>query len=229
MKQLLAICCLLFLTTATALAQDAGSAKRPRNLKVLHEYSDGKGHLIRVVQFDEGNMRVTQTIIMDKPLGSGNLLPVSLDTIDKRYLEVLINKSDYTVKVLYRRKPIRSYRAVFGPKPKEDKRCEGDRCTPEGWFTIVNKNPGSKYTRFLGINYPNDSSYARFNRLKKNGELPATARIGGNIGIHGVWSGGDDLIELGVGWTDGCIALKNKDIEELYSLIDVGTRVLIRK
>jgi len=228
MKQILALFCLLFLTTA-ALAQDAGNAKRPRNLKVLNEYPDGKGHIVRVVQFDEGTMRVTQTIIMDKPLGSGHLLPVSLDTLDKRYLEILINKSDYTVKVLYRRKPIRSYRAVFGPRPKDDKRCEGDRCTPEGTFTITNKNPGSKYTRFLGLNYPNDSSYARFNRLKKSGQLPAGASIGGNIGIHGVWAGGDDLIELGVGWTDGCIALKNKDIEELFSLIDVGTKVMIKK
>lgn len=228
MKQLLVFFGLLFLVN-TALAQDAGSAKRPTNVKVLQEYSDGKGHLIRVVQFNEGNMRVTQTIIMDKPLGSGNLLPVSFDTIDRRKLEIVVNKSDYTVKVLYNRKPIRSYKAVFGPKPKEDKRCEGDRCTPEGWFTISNKNPGSKYTRFLGINYPNDSSYARFNRLKKSGLVPATARIGGNIGIHGVWSGGDDLIELGVGWTDGCIALKNKDIEELFSIIEVGTKVLIRK
>jgi hypothetical protein len=79
------------------------------------------------------------------------------------------------------------------------------------------------------LNYPNDSSYARFARLKQKGEIPAPAAIGGDVGIHGVWKGGDDMIELGVNWTDGCIALKNKDIDDLYALIDVGCRVYIRK
>jgi lipoprotein-anchoring transpeptidase ErfK/SrfK len=79
------------------------------------------------------------------------------------------------------------------------------------------------------LNYPNDSSYARFNRLKAAGQLPASARIGGDVGIHGIWPGGDDMIQLGIGWTDGCIALKNKDVEELFSMVPVGTKVVIRK
>jgi murein L,D-transpeptidase YafK len=106
---------------------------------------------------------------------------------------------------------------------------EGDRCTPEGWFTIRSKRPSSKYNKFLEISYPNDSALVRFNHLKATGALPETARIGGDIGIHGIWKGGEDMIELCVGWTDGCIALKNSDVDELYSLIGVGTRVYIRK
>ncbi len=65
--------------------------------------------------------------------------------------------------------------------------------------------------------------------LKEKGLIPAAATIGSDVGIHGIWKGGDDMIEMGVGWTDGCVAIKNKDIEELYTLVGVGTRVLIRK
>jgi hypothetical protein len=79
------------------------------------------------------------------------------------------------------------------------------------------------------INYPNDSSVARFNTLKRKGQIPTAAKIGGAVGIHGIWKGGDDMIEMGVGWTDGCVALKNRDVEELYSIIGVGTRVYIRR
>jgi murein L,D-transpeptidase YafK len=133
------------------------------------------------------------------------------------------------LQVYYRRKLIRNYKAVFGPKPLERKCMEGDRCTPEGWFTITQFNPGSKYNKFMKLNYPNDSSYAYFNRLKEQKKIPTNAKIGGDVGIHGIWKGGDDMIELGVGWTDGCIALKNKDVDELYTMVTVGTRVLIRK
>ena len=78
------------------------------------------------------------------------------------------------------------------------------------------------------INYPNDSAWAKFNKLKNKGIIPKTARIGGDIGIHGIWAGGDDMIELGVDWTDGCVALKNKDIEELYSIVGVMVVSVIR-
>ncbi|MCB0697519.1 MAG: L,D-transpeptidase, partial [Chitinophagaceae bacterium] len=49
------------------------------------------------------------------------------------------------------------------------------------------------------------------------------------VGIHGIWDRGDDMIELGVGWTDGCVALKNADMDELYKIAGMGTRVFIKK
>jgi murein L,D-transpeptidase YafK len=124
---------------------------------------------------------------------------------------------------------VRNYRAVFGPTPKMNKNMEGDRCTPEGVFHIAGKNPNSKYNKFMLLSYPNDSARIRFNKLKQQGLIPKTARIGGDIGIHGIWKGGDDMIEMGVGWTDGCVALKNRDVEELYTFVGVGTKVVIRK
>jgi len=202
---------------------------RPTNIKVLDEYKDGKGNLVRVVQFNEGLMRVTQTIIEPIRPTIGIVVPIRMDTVRKDSLSIHISKSSYMLLVRYRGKVIRSYKAVFGPNPMQNKLVEGDRNTPEGTFKIVTKNAGSKYDKFLGLNYPNDSSYARFNRLKAAGQLPASARIGGDVGIHGIWPGGDDMIQLGIGWTDGCIALKNKDVEELFSIVGVGTKVTIRK
>ncbi len=202
---------------------------RPTNIKVLDEYSDGRGNIVRVVQFNEGLMRVTQTIIEPKKAAIGVFVPIRPDTLRKDSVVILIKKSDYVLQVWYRKKLIRAYKAVFGPNPLQNKLMEGDRCTPEGTFKIASKNPGSKYDKFMGLNYPNDSSFARFNRLKAAGQLPASAKIGGDVGIHGIWPGGDDMIQLGIGWTDGCIALKNKDIEELFTLVNVGTKVVIRK
>ena len=202
---------------------------KPTNIKVMDEYKDGKGNTVRVIQYDQNHMRITETII--KPIVPVYNIkkPINADTLNKDSVLVIVTKSKYKVDVFYRGRIIRSYMAVFGPRPMENKCMEGDRCTPEGMFTIQNKNPASQYDKFLKLSYPNDSSVARFNALKEKGAVPKKSTIGGNVGIHGVWKGGDDMIETGVGWTDGCVALRNKDIEELYSFVGVGTKVLIRR
>lgn len=203
--------------------------ERPRDLQVLSEEPDGKGNIVRVIQYKQGMMKVTETIIMPRKQITGLNMAINPDTLLRDSLMVMVNKSKYNVQVYYRKRLIRSYKATFGPQPMQNKCMEGDRCTPEGWFKITNKNGASKFNKFLGISYPNDSATVRFNRLKAQGLVPATARIGGDIGIHGIWQGGDNMIELGVGWTDGCVALKNKDVEELFSIVGVGTRVFISK
>lgn len=220
---------LFFLFPFLLHAQNTTTVQHPQNIKLLDEYKDGKGHLVRVIQYAQGSMRVTETIIMPLVTPANIRVAVNPDTLKKHLLSIVVVKSDYCVKLLYGKRIIRSYKAVFGPKPMLNKMMEGDRCTPEGSFKIASKNPNSKYDRFMGLNYPNDSCYKRFNDLKVNGKIPATAKIGGDVGIHGIWQGGDDLIEMGVGWTDGCIALKNRDIEELFSFVGVGTPVIVRK
>ena len=202
---------------------------RPRNIKVLNEYKDKNGNIIRTVRYAQGLSLVTETVIIPDRHIMYIHVPLNPDTIKKDQVTLIVNKSQYCVEVFYRKKIIRVYKAVFGPKPLQDKCMEGDRCTPEGHFKIATKNPRSQYNKFLGLNYPNDSSLIRFNQLKEKGEVPKTAKMGGSIGIHGIWNGGDDMIELGIGWTDGCIALKNKDIDDLYQLVSVGTTVLIRR
>lgn len=213
---------------------DTVTAKAPkqeeiRNLKVLSEMSDGHGNIVRVIQYNKGLLRITETIIKPKELRVGGyFVKINPDTMDKKEVLVLVEKSKYTVEVLYRRRPIRKYKATFGPQPKQNKCMEGDRCTPEGSFTITNLNPNSQFNKFLLLSYPDSKDWDRFNALKKEGKIPSSAKIGGSIGIHGIWRGGDQLIDLGVGWTDGCVALKNKDVDELFSLVGIGTKVVIR-
>lgn len=214
----------------TQAGEDNEERQRPKNAKIVREYDDGKGHTIREIQYTQGLMLVTEQVIMPKkrPVGFYRR-PFSLDTMNRDSLYVLVSKSQYWVRLYYKNHILRDYKAVFGPNPRANKCMEGDRCTPEGWFKIANKNPNSKYNKFMLISYPNDSAYSRFNKLKAQGVIPQSARIGGSVGIHGIWKGGDDMIEMGVGWTDGCVALKNRDVEELYSIVGVGTRVHIRK
>ena len=200
---------------------------RPKDVKVLEEHKDKNGNLVRTIQYRQGNATLTETQVVKPNLNYK--VPISVDTMNKDSVMVVVNKSKYIVEVFYRRKRIRAYKAVFGPKPMENKRMAGDRATPEGLFRIQTKNPNSKYDKFILLDYPNDSSIARFNRLKEKGELPPNAKMGGDVGIHGVWKGGDDMIEMGVCWTDGCVALKNKDVEELYTFVGVGTTVYIKK
>jgi len=202
---------------------------RPRNVKLLDEHKDNKGNIVRTIQYEQGLMKVTETVIMPQTVGVGVRVPIRADTMNKELVLIEVDKTHYCLDVYYRKRMIRSYKAVFGPHPLIDKMTEGDRCTPEGWFTITNKNPVSRYNKFMLLSYPNDSTFARFNRLKTKGLLPQSARIGGSVGIHGIWPGGDDMIEMGVGWTDGCVALKNKDVEELYTMVGVGTKVYIKK
>lgn len=230
-KHLLSISAILLFFAAPAMAQENDNVARPKDAKLVREYEDGKGHLVREIKYTKGNMLVTETIIMPKPArGTYNYkIAVDPDTLNKDSLWVVVDKRNYNVRVYYKKTLIRSYKAVFGPKPLIDKCMEGDRCTPEGWFTISNKHVSSKYNKFLGISYPTDESKAKFSKLKNEGKIPKSARIGGNIGLHGIWDGGDDMIELGVGWTDGCIAMKNSDINDLYRIVAVGARVCIKK
>lgn len=202
-------------------------AERPKDIRVLEEHKDKNGNMVRTIQYYLNGSRITETQMILPP--SNLHAPINPDTLNKDSVLVVVNKSRFVVDVVYRRRRIRSYKAVFGPKPQENKKMAGDRATPEGWFKIQNKNPNSQYDKFLLIDYPNDSSKAHFATMKAKGQIPQNADIGGNVGIHGIWKGGDDMIEMGVCWTDGCVALKNKDIEELFTLVGVGTRVLIRK
>jgi lipoprotein-anchoring transpeptidase ErfK/SrfK len=64
---------------------------------------------------------------------------------------------------------------------------------------------------------------------KAKGLIPKNAKIGGGIAIHGTWPHDDIAVDLYQNWTNGCIALKNEDVDELYELLPIGTQVLIKR
>ncbi|MFV0645885.1 MAG: murein L,D-transpeptidase family protein [Sphingomonadaceae bacterium] len=128
---------------------------------------------------------------------------------------VRVDKSDRTLTLFRQGWPMKTYYGLqFGDTPTGHKRFEGDERTPEGRYYIDTRNPDSAYHLSLRISYPdqNDRAYAM-----AYGQSP-----GGNIFIHGQPNG------LAAGrmegdWTDGCIAVSNEEIEELWLTIPDGT------
>ncbi|MCU0371056.1 MAG: L,D-transpeptidase family protein, partial [Bacteroidales bacterium] len=100
------------------------------------------------------------------------------------------------------------------------KRYKGDKATPEGFYHVTKKkqNHQTKYYKALLINYPNGDDKQRFNQDVKAGRISKSAQIGGLIEIHG--GGGK-----GGNWTDGCIALTNKDMDVIFNNVSEGTPV----
>ena len=141
---------------------------------------------------------------------------------------IVIHKTRYELKVFDRKGWLVTYPVVFGSNDMRDKLYEGDRKTPEGNFAIVSKRIHSKWNRMMMLDYPTPASYEKFNARKNAGIVPASAKIGGGIGIHGTWPHEDFQIDRFRNWTDGCISMRNRDVEELYSMVPMGTKVFIR-
>ena len=142
-------------------------------------------------------------------------------------LKVVIDKSDYTLSVFHKDKKLITYPCVFGFNAVDDKSREGDGCTPEGTFKIRSMYAHKSWSYFIWIDYPNATSWERFKKRKADGKIPANATIGGEVGIHGVPDGRDDLINQKTNWTLGCISLKTKDITDLFKSIGKTTILVI--
>ncbi len=203
--------------------------KERKDLKVLSETKDKHGNMVRKIQFYSGNVKIIETIISPPFPSLKDRSRINPDTLQKDSLMVLVDKSNFLVALVYKRQRIRQYRAVFGPDPKKDKMMEGDRATPEGWFKVVAKRSHSSWQKFILLDYPNETSYQRFYERKQQGLIPKSAQIGGSIGIHGTFLSGVKMVDWGMGWTDGCVAMKPEDINDFYQFIWPGTRVFVRR
>ncbi|MES2881537.1 MAG: L,D-transpeptidase [Bacteroidota bacterium] len=144
-------------------------------------------------------------------------------------VSIVIDKSSYELHVYDAKGWYATYPVVFGNASLADKKMEGDRNTPEGTFKIMNKRVHEKWDRYMGLDYPTKDCLVKFNDRKRRGEVPANAKPGAGIGIHGVWPHEDFVVDRYKNWTNGCIALKNGDVEEIYGYIPIGTPVTIRK
>lgn len=133
---------------------------------------------------------------------------------------ILVDKSERTLVLFSEGRPIRSYPISLGMNPVGHKRYEGDKRTPEGIYLIDGKNPNSAYHLSLHISYPNELDVRT---ARERGWDP-----GGQIMIHGLPTG---LIKTSAkyefDWTDGCIAVSNAAIEEIWRLVDEGTLIEI--
>jgi murein L,D-transpeptidase YafK len=133
---------------------------------------------------------------------------------------IVVKKSEHRMFFYADHQLIRTYLVSLG-KEHGPKVQEGDHRTPEGHYKIVGKNKNSDFYRSLLLSYPNKEDRERAQKL---GVSP-----GGQVEIHGLQN---DLAWVGVwhralDWTDGCIAVTNEEIDEIFSLVDVGTPVVI--
>jgi murein L,D-transpeptidase YafK len=139
-------------------------------------------------------------------------------SIDK----VLIEKKARRLVLLSKENAFKTYKIALGRNPTGAKEKEGDNKTPEGIYKIDSRNKKSAYHLSLHISYPNEDD------IKKAKELGVSP--GGNIMIHGIRNGFGWLgsFHTWLDWTKGCIAVTNKEIEEIYKLVPNGTVVEIR-
>jgi len=135
---------------------------------------------------------------------------------------IVIVKSARTMTLLSGANVLKTYKVALGAVPVGPKRVEGDHKTPEGNYVIDAKNAHSQFHLSLHISYPSEADQQR--------ARSAGARPVGAIMIHGLAKSFAFLgpLHRQTDWTDGCIAVTNAEIEEIWKLVPVGTRVEIQ-
>jgi murein L,D-transpeptidase YafK len=146
----------------------------------------------------------------------------SLAPVEQRVNKILVEKSRRRMTLFKDGSPLRMYDVALGSLPVGHKQQEGDGRTPEGVYALDFKNARSRFHLSVRVSYPSaeDREAAR-----RRGVPP-----GGDIMIHGLprglgWLGSLHLLR---DWTDGCIAVTNPEMEEIWSLVDTGTIVEIK-
>tara|TARA_B100001996_G_C18661181_1_gene593155 strand:- start:1632 stop:2126 length:495 start_codon:yes stop_codon:yes gene_type:complete len=135
---------------------------------------------------------------------------------------IVVKKSERVLYAVKDDKIIKKYNIALGQNPVGHKAKEGDKKTPEGYYFINGKNSKSKFFLSLHTSYPNfyDKQIAKKKKLNP----------GKHITIHGLptISVLSQYLYDGPDWTNGCIALSNSDMQELWDLTEEGTQILIK-
>jgi len=131
--------------------------------------------------------------------------------------KLVVNKSERELQFWANNELIKTYKVSLGGNPAGHKQQQGDSRTPEGQYFINGKNPNSRFHLNLGISYPNSED-------KRNSSNP-----GGDIKLHGLKNGNGWIgkFQRYIDWTDGCIAVTDSEIEELYEAVPIGTPIQI--
>lgn len=133
---------------------------------------------------------------------------------------VVLEKSKRQLTLVRGGETIRSYPVALGPNPRGHKVMEGDGRTPEGLYSLDWRNPNSRFYRSIHVSYP---SLADREFAAQLGVAP-----GGMIMIHGE----PNYLSFGPGsrpdWTEGCIAVSNDAMDEIWAMVDDGTPIEIK-
>lgn len=129
---------------------------------------------------------------------------------------VVVYKAEREMELWSNDRLLRSFQVDLGGNPLGHKQREGDMRTPEGDYIIDRRNPNSSFHLSLGIDYPNEADREW---AAQNGWRP-----GGDIFIHGR---GPRFQTVTGDWTEGCIAVTDREMEDIYAMVRVGTPIHI--
>lgn len=135
----------------------------------------------------------------------------------------VVYKSKRVMEIYSKGHKVATYKIALGREPIGHKQVEGDGKTPEGTYTINDRNPHSGYHKNLGISYPNEQDRITAAAM---GQKP-----GGYIKIHGLKNGKSYIgrFHLLTDWTNGCIAVDNVVMDQLYEHVGLGAIIEINK
>ncbi|MCF8240848.1 MAG: L,D-transpeptidase [Melioribacteraceae bacterium] len=156
-----------------------------------------------------------------------------------------VSKENYRLALYSDSTLVKNYKVVFGQTNKTLKVSKLDRATPTGEYQICEINDNSEYYKFLHINYPNlddaaealkygvieQVDYKKIVDSHNNNDCPPKdTMLGSNIGLHGI--GEYDFVFRNLpfvfNWTNGSIAMSNDNIDELSSVVSIGTKIIIQ-
>lgn len=147
---------------------------------------------------------------------------------------LVVRKSARALDLYDGKKLLKTYAVVLGAEPDGDKEVEGDGRTPIGEFYVFTKNVKSRFHLSLGVSYPSDEDAERgfasgiitsgerdeiVDAVNRGEMPPQKTKLGGEIYIHGGGRDGD--------WTQGCVALENDEMTELFAAVPLGTKITI--
>lgn len=135
---------------------------------------------------------------------------------------VIVTKTERRLYLLRDGEILHSYRVALGRVPKGTKIYQGDGRTPEGDYTLTEFNAGSRFYRSIRVSYPNEQDRARARALGQT--------VGGDVMLHGL---APERRAYGpehwrFNWTNGCIAVTDEEIDEIWQRVAVGTPIEIR-
>ncbi|MEM7711022.1 MAG: L,D-transpeptidase family protein [Pseudomonadota bacterium] len=147
-------------------------------------------------------------------LGAACSKTKTLTYVGPQVTRIQIQKADRRMYLLHEHTIVQAYDVQLGFTAEGPKQFSGDGKTPEGRYHIDRRNPNSSFYLSIGIDYPNaaDRAFAA-----AQGRSP-----GGDIFIHG-W--GDKRRKASADWTAGCIAVKNRELLDIYAMVGTGTPV----
>ncbi len=136
--------------------------------------------------------------------------------------KVLVLKSERRLQLISRGEPLKTYRISLGKQPKGAKVREGDKKTPEGLYWLDWRKVSDRYNLAMHISYPNITDAAKARREGVD--------AGGMIMIHGTPINEEypEWYFHTLDWTEGCIAMRNDDMREVWSMVKDGTLIEIR-